>query len=186
MCGIAGLINFNDGYVDAIKQSLYHRGPDAQTQYQYKNLNLIHTRLSIQDVKHGDQPFVIGHYVIIFNGEIYNHLELRKKLNNYTFKTRSDTETLLALYIEFGVSALEMCDGMFAFVILNKVNNKLILARDRVGKKPLYLYIKAKQVFFASELNALLHSLPNLSIDEDAISAYLRSGFFLSGHHTIC
>jgi asparagine synthase (glutamine-hydrolysing) len=85
---------------------------------------------------------------------------------------------LLALYIEFGVSALEMCDGMFAFVILNKVNNKLILARDRVGKKPLYLYIKAKQVFFASELNALLHSLPNLSIDEDAISAYLRSGFF--------
>ena len=178
MCGIAGLINFNESYVDAIKQSLFHRGPDAQTQCQYKNLNLIHTRLSIQDVKHGDQPFVIGHYVIIFNGEIYNHLELRKKLNNYTFKTRSDTETLLALYIEFGVSALEMCDGMFAFVILNKVNNKLILARDRVGKKPLYLYIKAKQVFFASELNALLHSLPNLSIDEDAISAYLRSGFF--------
>ncbi|WPE17690.1 asparagine synthase (glutamine-hydrolyzing) [Candidatus Thioglobus autotrophicus] len=178
MCGIAGLINFNDSYVDSVKQSLYHRGPDAQTQYQYKNLYLVHTRLSIQDIKHGDQPFVIGQHVIIFNGEIYNHLELRKKLNNYTFKTRSDTETLLALYIEFGISALEMCDGMFAFVILDKTNNKLILARDRVGKKPLYLYKKAKKLFFASELNALLHSLSNLSIDEDAISAYLRSGFF--------
>jgi len=178
MCGIAGLINFNDGYVNTIKQSLYHRGPDAQTQCQYKNLHLIHTRLSIQDVKHGDQPFVIGNYVIIFNGEIYNHLELRKKLKNYTFKTRSDTETLLALYIEFGISALEMCDGMFAFVILNKANNKLILARDRVGKKPLYLYKNAEQIFFASELNTLLHSLPNLSIDEDAIYSYLRTGFF--------
>jgi len=178
MCGIAGLINFNDSYINTVKQSLYHRGPDAQTQYQYKHLSLIHTRLSIQDIKHGDQPFVIGDYVIIFNGEIYNHLELRKKLNNYTFKTRSDTETLLALYIEFGASTLEMCDGMFAFVILNKKNNRLILARDRVGKKPLYLYKKSNQIFFASELNVLLHSLPNLSIDEDAIYAYLRIGFF--------
>ena len=148
MCGIAGLINFNDSYINTVKQSLYHRGPDAQTQYQYKHLSLIHTRLSIQDIKHGDQPFVIGDYVIIFNGEIYNHLELRKKLNNYTFKTRSDTETLLALYIEFGASTLEMCDGMFAFVILNKKNNRLILARDRVGKKPLYLYKKSNQISF--------------------------------------
>ncbi|MBT6223508.1 MAG: asparagine synthetase B, partial [Rhodobiaceae bacterium] len=178
MCGIAGLINFSDGYSKSIKQSLFHRGPDAQSEYRYKNIQLIHTRLSIQDIKHGDQPFVIGQYVIIFNGEIYNHLELRKKLKNHIFKTDSDTETLLALYIKFGISALEMCDGMFAFVILNKLNNKLILARDRIGKKPLYLFKKAEKIFFASELNTLLFSIPDLSVDEDAIFSYLRSGFF--------
>ena len=80
MCGIAGLINFENTYTDTIHQALYHRGPDAQTQYQDKNLQLIHTRLSIQDIKNGDQPFVIGPYVIVFNGEIYNHLELRKRI----------------------------------------------------------------------------------------------------------
>ncbi len=178
MCGIAGLINYNDSHIDTIKQSLYHRGPDAQTQYQYKNLSLIHTRLSIQDIKHGNQPFIIGHYVIVFNGEIYNHLEVRQKINKYIFKTNSDTETLLALYIEYGISAFNMCDGMFALVIFDKLNNKLILARDRVGKKPLYLYKKSKKLFFSSELNTLMYSLKNLSINEDAISAYLRSGFF--------
>jgi asparagine synthase (glutamine-hydrolysing) len=178
MCGIAGLINFDDSYVNTIKKSLFHRGPDSQTQFKYKNLNLIHTRLSIQDIKHGEQPFFIGQYVIIFNGEIYNHLKLRKKLNNYNCKTFSDTETLLALYIEYGISALDMCDGMFAFIILNKADNKIILARDRTGKKPLYIYKKAKKLFFSSELNTLLASLPDLSIDEDAIYAFLRSGFF--------
>ena len=178
MCGIAGLVNFRGDYIDAIQKSLYHRGPDAQTSYKYNNLTLIHTRLSIQDIKHGDQPFEIGDYVIIFNGEIYNHLELRSKLNNYIFKTHSDTETLLALYIEYGNAALSMCDGMFAFVIFDKKNNKLILARDRLGKKPLYLYKKSERVFFASELNTLLYSLEKLTINEDAIASYLRSGFF--------
>jgi asparagine synthase (glutamine-hydrolysing) len=178
MCGIAGLINFDNSYVKNVQKSLYHRGPDAQTDYHFKNVDLIHTRLSIQDIKHGSQPFEIGQHVIIFNGEIYNHLELRKKITNYTFNTLSDTETLLALYIQFGISALNLCDGMFAFVILDKKNNKLILARDRIGKKPLYIYKKANQVFFASELNALLHSLSNLLVDEDAIAAYIRSGFF--------
>jgi len=178
MCGIAGLINFNDGYIDNIKQSLYHRGPDAQSHYKYNNLSLIHTRLSIQDIEHGDQPFVIGDYVIIFNGEIYNHLELRNRIRTHTFRTRSDTETLLALYIEYGIDALDMCDGMFAFSILDKKINRILLSRDRMGKKPLYIYRKGRQVFFASELNALLHSLPDLSIDKEAISGYLRAGFF--------
>ena len=177
MCGIAGSINFNNINVKRIHKSLFHRGPDNQTELNYKNLHLIHTRLSIQDLKHGDQPLTIGNYTIIFNGEIYNHLELRKKLNNFIFRTSSDTETLLVLYIEFGISALEMCDGMFAFAILDRSKNKLILARDRVGKKPLYLYKNSRQLFFASELNTVLASVPNLTIDEDAIYSYLRSGF---------
>ncbi len=178
MCGIAALINFDNSSIDTIKQSLYHRGPDKQTQYQHKNLHLIHTRLSIQDIKNGDQPFIIRQYVIVFNGEIYNHLALRKRLKKHVFKTLSDTETLLALYIEYGLSALEMCDGMFAFVIYDRKNNKLILARDRIGKKPLYLYKNTRKIFIASELNTLLHSIPNLSIDEDSVATFLRVGFF--------
>ena len=178
MCGIAGLNNFENTYTDTIHQSLYHRGPDAKTQYQDKNLQLIHTRLSIQDIKNGNQPFVIGQYVIVFNGEIYNHLELRKRLKKHVFKTLSDTETLLALYIEYGPKALEMCDGMFAFIIYDQENNKLILARDRIGKKPLYLYRNGRKVFIVSELNALLHSIPELSIEEDAIASFIKVGFF--------
>ncbi len=99
MCGIAGLINFDNSCIDSIKNSLYHRGPDAQTHFQHNNLHLIHTRLSIQDIKNGDQPYRIGQYIIVFNGEIYNHLELRKHIKKHTFKTLCDTETLLALFI---------------------------------------------------------------------------------------
>ena len=122
MCGIAGLVNFDRSYVNSIQNSLIHRGPDAKSHYHHKNLHLVHTRLSIQDIKNGDQPFKIGNHVIVFNGEIYNHLELRSRLKAYTCRTLCDTETLLALYIEFGISALEMIDGMFAFIIYDIEN----------------------------------------------------------------
>lgn len=178
MCGIAGLVNFDNSYTKTIKKSLYHRGPDAQTHYQDRNLQLIHTRLSILDIKNGNQPFKIDNYVIIFNGEIYNHLELRKKLKKYICKTQSDTETLLALYIELGDSAIEMIDGMFAFIIYDIASNKLILGRDRLGKKPIYYYKKNNQLFISSELNTLSASLPNLAVNNEAIASYLRVGFF--------
>ena len=178
MCGIAGLINFDNSCIDSIKNSLYHRGPDAQTHFQHNNLHLIHTRLSIQDIKNGDQPYRIGQYIIVFNGEIYNHLELRKHIKQHTFKTLCDTETLLALFIEYGSNSLEMCDGMFAFIIYDIENNKLILARDRIGKKPIYLYKNQKQIFIASELNTFKNLIPNLSINESSISSFLRVGFF--------
>ena len=188
MCGIAALINYDDSYANAIKQSLYHRGPDAQSYYKYNNLQFIHARLSIQDVKNGEQPFRIGKYVIIFNGEIYNHLELRKNLKQYVCKTLSDTETLLALYIEYGIAALELIDGMFAFIIHDITNDKLIVGRDRLGKKPIYLYNNNKQLFIASELNVLSNSLPMLTINEHAIASYLRFGFFtheLTPYHKV-
>ena len=146
MCGIAGLINFDNSYVESIKKSLFHRGPDAQTHFQYKNLHLIHTRLSIQDIKNGDQPYKIGKYVIVFNGEIYNHLKLRSHVKNHIFQTLSDTETLLALFIEYGVKALEMVDGMFAFIIYDIDKNKLIIARDRIGKNQ-FIFIEIKSNF---------------------------------------
>ena len=133
MCGIAGFINYPQGDIEKAKKFLFHRGPDAQTSFGYNNINLVHTRLSIQDVEHGAQPLVIGDWVIVFNGEIYNHLALRDKVASYIFQTQSDTETFLALYIEHGVSALSMCDGMFAFAILDKKSNTLFLGRDRAG-----------------------------------------------------
>ena len=121
---------------------------------------------------------VIGDWVIVFNGEIYNHLALRGKVASYIFQTQSDTETFLALYIEHGVSALSMCDGMFAFAILDKKSNTLILGRDRAGKKPLYYYKGAGSMVFASELNTLSNCVNKLRVDEKEIYSYIRNGFF--------
>ena len=90
MCGIVGGLNYPEGDFEKATKSLFHRGPDAQTSFNYKNLRLVHTRLSIQDIDHGNQPMTIGDFVIVFNGEIYNHLELRHKVTRYTFKTKSD------------------------------------------------------------------------------------------------
>ena len=178
MCGIAGILNINANKIDSIKSLLFHRGPDEQSSYRYKNLNLIHTRLSIQDFHNGSQPIEIGNYVIIFNGEIYNHMQLRNKISNYSFKTQSDTETFLALYIDYGANAFSMCDGMFAFAILDKNKNKLIMGRDRAGKKPLYYYKEKKTFAFASELNAIKACDEEIQINEDEIYSYLRNGFF--------
>jgi len=178
MCGIAGAINYNKYNIDSIKSSIYHRGPNEQSNYTYENIALIHTRLSIQDISNGHQPFHYKNYSIIFNGEIYNHIKLRDELKEFNFQTTSDTETLLYMYIKYKEKCFEKLDGMFAFCILNKDTNKLILARDRAGKKPLYLYKDQKSLLFASELRAIKAGVNNLDINETAIESYLRSGFF--------
>lgn len=141
---------------------------------------MVHTRLSIQDISHGHQPHHFENYSIVFNGEIYNHLELRDDLKEFHFQTTSDTETLLFMYIKYKEKMFEKLDGMFAFAILDKKQNKLFLARDRSGKKPLYIYRDDDSLLFASELNAIKAGSKNLSINEDAIYSYLRSGFFFS------
>ena len=155
MCGIAGGTNLTKQQIKLIKRSMFHRGPDEQNIYTHIDFSLIHTRLSIQDVINGSQPFQIGDHVIAYNGEIYNHLSLRNRVKNYTFKTRCDTETLLALFIEHGISILDEIDGMFAFSILNKVTSEVYLGRDRAGKKPLYIYKNSSSLLFASELNSI-------------------------------
>lgn len=177
MCGIAGSINFKLD-LDSLKKSLYHRGPDEQSFYEYSNVSLFHSRLSIQDMTNGHQPYHYGDYSIIFNGEIYNHLELRKELKEFEFSTNSDTETLLKLYIKYKQLMFEKLDGMFAFCILDKKENKIILSKDRVGKKPLYLYLKEDKIVFASELNTIKDQIKDLKINENAIESYLRCGFF--------
>jgi asparagine synthase (glutamine-hydrolysing) len=178
MCGILGFINYPKGNIEKAQKLLFHRGPDEQTSYGFNNVNLVHTRLSIQDVKNGSQPFLIGDWVIVFNGEIYNHLALRSKVSSYTFQTQSDTETFLALYIELGIQALSICDGMFAFAILDQKSNTLILGRDRAGKKPLYYFKDADSMVFASELNTLSGCVNRLRVDEKEIYSYIRNGFF--------
>jgi len=179
VCGIAGTINFSSANLESIKNSLFHRGPDEQDIYNYKNINLIHTRLSIQDISNGHQPFQYKEFVIVFNGEIYNHLSLRQKyLKDFIFTTNSDTETLLYLFIKYKNKMFDILDGMFAFCILDKNTNKLILARDRAGKKPLYFYKDSDSLLFASELNAIKAGIPNIDINEDEIFSYIRNGFF--------
>lgn len=180
MCGIAGAINYSKFNLNSITDSLYHRGPNEQSSYIHNNIALIHTRLSIQDISHGQQPFHYENYSIIFNGEIYNHLSLRKDLSEFNFKTTSDTETLLYMYIKYKEKMFDKLDGMFVFSILDKKLNKLILARDRAGKKPLYLYKDEQSILFASELNSIKAGIENLSINDNAIESYLRCGFFFN------
>jgi len=181
MCGIAGSINNPNIDIKKIQQSLKHRGPNDYGSFCFENSCLIHTRLSIMDLSHGKQPFIINEFVIVFNGEIYNHLSIRKKyLNHINFKTNSDSETLLHLYIHFKEKIFDYLDGMFAFAILNQKTKTIFLATDKSGKKPLYIYHKDDKVFFASELNTIKQSV-KLEIDEEKINTFLRVGYFPFG-----
>src|SRR6187402_1767965 len=137
MCGLAGSIN-NTFNHEVVKQHMLHRGPDEQGSYQSGNVELYHLRLAILDISCGKQPMHLGDkYTIIFNGEIYNHQEIRKQYN-LQGHTNSDTETLLLLYEKLGSGMLDLLDGMFVFIIHDKAKNILFAARDRAGKKPLY------------------------------------------------
>lgn len=154
-----------------------HRGPDERNLYTWNTIELYHLRLTILDAEGGKQPMHLNDkYSIIFNGEIYNHSELRKK-HNLNAKTASDTETLLLLYEKLGLDFLNDVDGMFAIALLDKTKNKLLLARDRAGKKPIYFYNNNNQFLFASELNALKSHL-ELEIEKKHIQQYLRLGSF--------
>jgi asparagine synthase (glutamine-hydrolysing) len=158
MCGIAGTVNADFSYEKVIK-NMGHRGPDEQNGYKNNNVNFFHLRLSILDIEGGHQPMHLSDkFTIIFNGEIYNHREIRAQFN-LVGNTSSDTETLLLLYERFGTGFLDYLDGMFAFVIHDKVKNILFVARDRAGKKPFYYYLKGQKFAFASELNCALISL---------------------------
>ena len=161
--------------------ALRHRGPDAQSSVSFQNVTLAHTRLSIQDVLHAQQPMHFEEFTLVFNGEIYNHLELRSHVSEFSFSTHSDTETLLYLLIKYQEKALDMLDGMFALVLLNKKTKKLFLARDRAGKKPLYYFKKDEKFLFASELNAI-SSATALTANEGYINEFLRLGFFYQEH----
>lgn len=166
MCGIAGFSQFTNQIGDqetlkAMGQAIFHRGPDAGAEYLDENMGLSHRRLAIIDLSDaGIQPMHShdNKIVIAFNGEIYNFLELRAELKakGYPFKTHTDTEVILALYQYHGVELLQKINGMFAFALWDKEKQQLFIARDRIGKKPLYYCNHNDEIVFASELKALL------------------------------
>jgi asparagine synthase (glutamine-hydrolysing) len=144
MCGIAGIIgDFETQQLDAMLLSQQHRGPDATGKYSDGNFaTLGHNRLAIIDLSpQSNQPFLdpSGRYVLVFNGEIYNYIELKAELkSHYTFKTDSDTEVLLAAFIIYGNQCLQKLNGMFSFAIWDNYDKKLFAARDRFGVKPFF------------------------------------------------
>ena len=174
MCGIAGSINFKLN-IPKISEDLLHRGPDEQTFFEDNNLQFHHHRLAVLDIACGHQPMHFQDFTIIFNGEIYNHLEVRAKYN-LSCKTHSDTETILHAYAKAGPACLNDFDGMFAIAIYDKNKQHLFLARDRAGKKPIYYFSSGDKFAFASELNALRNQLP-LEIDEEHIHQFIHTGY---------
>ena len=189
MCGIIGLITDREKKVDNFHKSLSlmtHRGPNNLTsntyEYNDKKIYLGHARLSIIDVSSvANQPFVsdCGDYIIIYNGEIYNYLELKEcYLSDDEFRTSSDTEVLLKLFIKYGLNILNSLDGMFAFAILDIKENKLVCARDQIGVKPLYIYKNENEFTFASEIRPIFE-LTGIKpkIDHYSMYEFLRNSF---------
>lgn len=177
MCGIFGTVNYSiKTDQEIIFRELFHRGPNQQNFIASRNVELFHTRLAIQDLSaNGCQPMRHNGLIITFNGEIYNHSELRRKYN-LDHSSRSDTMTILLMYEKLGINMLQEFDGMFAFCLYDTKIEKIFLARDRAGKKPLYIWQKDSSLVFSSELN-VLHQITQPEINKEAINDYLYLGF---------
>ena len=158
MCGIIGGFSTDTFNPKQILDTIIHRGPDSHGFFQDDGLFLGHTRLSIQDLsENGNQPMFSEdrRFVIVFNGEIYNHLEIRKMLVDVDFKSTGDTETVLYAFIKFGADALNLLNGIFAFAIFDTHTKELFIARDHFGVKPLYFYNDGITFLFGSEIKSL-------------------------------
>ena len=184
MCGIAGIIGkYNPHQLDMMLLSQQHRGPDFTGKYTDEGFaTLGHNRLAIIDLApHSNQPFfdTSGRYVIIFNGEIYNYIELKAELKNlYDFKTESDTEVLLATFIVYGKQCLQKLNGMFAFAIWDSQEKKLFAARDRFGVKPFFYSINNNTFYFSSEIKALEAAGIPKSPNEKVWASYFAYGSY--------
>lgn len=184
MCGIAGLTlnpsssrNVPD-VLSKMGQAIRHRGPDSAGQFQDEGVGLCHQRLSIIDLSDGGHQPMLSHsgrFVVTYNGEIYNFLELRNELieQGVEFRSNSDTEVLIELYEKMGPKFLDRLNGMFAIAIWDTAEQTLFLARDRLGKKPLYYYSNNGEFVFASEIKSIL-TVPGIdqSIRYDAVKDY--------------
>lgn len=188
MCAIAGIVSSNnlnnkDAVADMCSRMIL-RGPDHQEVWGTCNgVTLGHCRLAIIDLSSGNQPMVSadGNAVIVFNGEIYNFLDLKQELTNryhYEFKTTSDTEVILAGYQTWGIDGiLKRLEGMFAFALYDLCNNEVFIARDKFGEKPLYYYHKGEDLVFASELKSFNADLSRFTLDVEAANFYFALGY---------
>ncbi|HEY6373884.1 MAG TPA: asparagine synthase (glutamine-hydrolyzing), partial [Edaphobacter sp.] len=193
MCGIAGYTHAEkDFLLERIHEavaSIVHRGPDQQGVHQTSTVSLGATRLKVIDKEAGAQPMRSDddEYALVFNGEIYNHVELRKELINqgHQFKTGCDTEVLLRAFIQWDTACIEKLRGMFAFAVWCESRQRLVLARDRMGIKPLYYARRGSDLYFGSELKAIFcHPEINRTIDPLALDTYLGLNY-VAGPHTL-
>jgi asparagine synthase (glutamine-hydrolysing) len=191
LCGIAGLISLKHEPIEGLKKRLEimnqlqaHRGPDGLGYWEHPkgHVGLAHRRLSIIDLSTGDQPMRdAGGNWIIYNGEIYNYIELRQELGLENFVTTSDTEVILQGYRKWGADCINHFRGMFAFALWDEANQSLFCARDRFGIKPFYYTITEDVLYFASEAKTLLPFLPHIETDLEGMKDYLTFQFCLAG-----
>ena len=193
MCGITGIVSHqinNSNYLSSIKKmndAIAHRGPNSEGIWNDDNCFLSHRRLSIIDLSEaGNQPFFSQdkRYVMVYNGELYNYKEIKLELQRaehgsknlpYIFKTSTDTEVILAAYLRWGIDCVKRFNGMFAFAIWDTVEQKLVIARDRMGVKPLYYQFKNNTLLFASEIRALINSgLIDKKINLKSVAEYIQ------------
>src|SRR5579863_539404 len=186
MCGIAGIVHrdhaYSDGGVDQATvhrmcEAIVHRGPDDEGIFVKGGVGLGMRRLSIIDLSGGHQPVhnEDKNVWVVFNGEIYNFPDLRKELERYghCFYTNSDTEVIVHLYEEYGSNCVKRLRGMFALAVYDERRERLLLARDRLGKKPLHYAFDGSRLLFGSEIKALLAAAPELAdIDQQALLQY--------------
>jgi asparagine synthase (glutamine-hydrolysing) len=187
MCGIAGFIGREQGLacsedIRRMTQTIVHRGPDEEGIYAQANVGLGMRRLSIIDLTSGSQPIhnEDRSVWVVFNGEIYNFLELRKELESrgHQFYTNADTEVIVHLYEEMGPDCVRKLRGMFAIALYDEKKKTLMLARDRLGKKPLYYAIDEGCLYFASEIKAILAVAPQLAeVDPEGILQFFYFGY---------
>lgn len=189
MCGLVGIASLfpqtERAWLSYAREALTHRGPDGSGEWWSKDfrIGLAHQRLAIHDLSSaGHQPMhdVDGSLSIVFNGEIYNFSELRRELigRGHPFRSQTDTEVILASYREWGTDCLTRFNGMFAFALYDSIHQKLLLARDRAGEKPLFIHNSNGDLRFASELKALMadHRLPR-RIDSESLDCYLAFSY---------
>lgn len=182
MCAIAGFVGKNtrilsDDLAKKMLGTMHHRGPDENRVKRYENALLLHSRLAVIDIENGKQPMSVVRdgveYTIVYNGELYNTVEIREllKTKGMIFDTNSDTEVVLKAYITFGEKCLDLFNGIFAFAIWNKSSKELFIARDRLGVKPIFYNFTKDGFGFASEIKTLLASgLVDPVIDKDGIA----------------
>lgn len=187
MCGICGFLADDLDFdkrrklLRGMSVLISHRGPDDHGYFEKDNVSLAHRRLSIIDKAGGHQPMtdVQGNLTIIYNGEVYNFHELRQDFSErgYRFQTDSDTEVILAGYMLIGEEIFQKINGMFALAIWDKAKKKLVLARDRLGIKPLYYTIIGKNIYFASEIKSIQYATTQRTLNEESFSLYMSYGY---------
>jgi len=192
MCGIAGIFHFDTGrradnkVIKSMTDSLSHRGPDGEGFFIHNNIALGHRRLSIIDLETGDQPMFSedNSIVVIFNGEIYNYIELREELKilGHTFRTKSDTEVIIKAYQQWGLGCQNKFNGMWAFALWDEKKQQLFLSRDRIGEKPIFYSIFENTLVFGSEIKSLFaYGVPN-EYNLELLEIYLTLSFIPAPH----